>query len=154
MLAARAQRASHRRVLQSASTETRRSYGQRVHTRHLVPTVTCQDDNSQEGIRSRFPQSHPPICRLMSRFPILRAFKADQIPPGGSLGPASARRNPFEQHLSPDESPSVSVPSYLLLPTIPPELQIPLSFLGGGASQIQISDVEATDLDMRSYVLE
>jgi len=84
----------------------------------------------------------------------LQALKVAQPPNSRSSGLVHVRRNSFGQRISSDMSPSISVLSSFLLPTIPPELQMPLSFLGGDRLQIQISDIDATDLDMRSYVLE
>jgi hypothetical protein len=80
-----------------------------------------------------------------------QVFGADQVPHGELV---LVRRNPREQCVPLDESPSVfTVPSFPLQ-TIPPELWIPLSFLGEEKLQVQISDMAATDLDMRSCVLE
>ncbi|KAF9643913.1 hypothetical protein BDM02DRAFT_3132089 [Thelephora ganbajun] len=49
-----------------------------------------------------------------------------------------------------DANPSISIFSSFLPPTIPLEPWIPLSFLGEDKLQVQMSDVDATDLDMRS----
>ncbi|KAF9642098.1 hypothetical protein BDM02DRAFT_3193922 [Thelephora ganbajun] len=65
-------------------------------------------------------------------------------------GPVTARRNPLGQCISIDTNPSISIFSSLLHSTTPPEPWIPLSFLEEDKLQVQIPDVDATDLDMRS----
>lgn len=84
---------------------------------------------------------------------VLRVFKADRVPRGRSLGLALIRRNSLERRVSLDLNPSISIVSSFLLPTIPPELRIPLSFLGEEKLQVQFSETDATDLDMRGCVL-
>ena len=83
-----------------------------------------------------------------------RVFKAGQVTHGRSSGFALVRRNSPVQHHSLDTNPSISILSSFLLPTIPPEPRIPLSFLGEDRLRVQISDITATDMDMRSYVPE
>ncbi|KAF9643480.1 hypothetical protein BDM02DRAFT_3191569 [Thelephora ganbajun] len=73
-----------------------------------------------------------------------------QVPHGRPSGLVVVRRNSFEQRISIDTNPSISILSSFFLPTIPPEPWIPLSFLGEDKLQVQVSDVDATDLDMRS----
>ena len=80
-----------------------------------------------------------------------QVFGPDQAPHGELV---LAPRNPLEQCVPPDASPSTFTAPSFLLPTIPPEPWIPLSFLGEEKLQVQISDMVATDLDMRSCVLE
>ena len=54
----------------------------------------------------------------------------------------------------PDSNPPISVISSFLLSKIPPEPQIPLSFLGEEKLQVQTSETPATDLDMKWCVSE
>ena len=79
---------------------------------------------------------------------------SQQVPHSHSSGLVLVHRNSNspEQCISPDTSPSIH--TIFLPPTIPPEPWVPLPFLGAEKSQIQISDIDATDLDMRSCVLE
>ena len=85
--------------------------------------------------------------------PALQVFRTDRVPHGRSLGPAPVRRSSFEQHISLNLNLSISVVSSFLLPTLPPELRIPLSFLGEEKLQVQFSETDVTDLDMRGCVL-
>ena len=78
----------------------------------------------------------------------LQTFEAVQVPRGHSLVPF--RSNSPQQHLPSDTNPTVSIISSFLPPEIPPELQIPLSFLG--EERLQVSDAYTTDIDMRSCV--
>ena len=39
-------------------------------------------------------------------------------------------------------------------PSIPPELHVPLSFLGEKNLRVQMSNIDATDIDMKSCVLK
>jgi hypothetical protein len=64
------------------------------------------------------------------------------------------RRTPLEQRVSSDPNPSTFTLSSFPPPTIPPELWMPLSFLGEEKLQVQFSETAATDLDMKSCVLE
>ena len=78
-------------------------------------------------------------------------FEADQVPHRELI---LVRGEPPEQCVSLNTSPFVfTVPSFFL-PTIPPELRTPLSFFWEERLQVQISDTTATDLDMKSCVLE
>ena len=86
--------------------------------------------------------------------PILRVPTDDQAPPGPSSGLVIVRRNSPGQRISLDSNPSISIASSFMLPIIPPELQIPLSFLGEERLRVQYSETEATDLDLRSCVPE
>jgi hypothetical protein len=83
-----------------------------------------------------------------------QAFRADQVPHGHSSGVVLARRNSFERQIPLDSNPSISIFSSFLPSTIPPELRIPLSFLGGERLQVQTFEIDAIDLDMRWCVLE
>jgi len=78
-----------------------------------------------------------------------------QVPHSHSSGLVLVHRNSNspEQCISPDTSPPIHTISFLP-PIIPPDPWIPLSFLGVEKLQIQISDIDATDLDMGSCVLE
>ena len=84
--------------------------------------------------------------------PTLQVVK---VPRRRSPGVVSVRRirSPLERRIS-LENPSVSIVSSFLLPTIPPEPRIPLSFLGKENLQVQFSETDATDLDMKLCVLE
>jgi len=81
----------------------------------------------------------------------LRASSVDQDPHSRSSGHVLVRRNSIEKHTSPDIHSFIPVSS-IWFPTIPPEPWIPLSFQGGEKLQVQISEVAASDLDMRSCV--
>jgi hypothetical protein len=59
-------------------------------------------------------------------------------------------RSPPERRASVDAIPSVSILPSFLYPSIPPNPWIPLSFLGDDNLQVQISEADATDMDMRS----
>lgn len=83
----------------------------------------------------------------------LRVSKANQIPQGHSWELALAYGNAFKQSTSWDSSPSISIISSLLPPTIPPEPWISLSFLGEERFQVQPSKTDSTVLDMKLYVL-
>ena len=80
----------------------------------------------------------------------LQTFETVQVPRGHSPGLVPFRSNSPQQHLSSDTNPSISIISSFLLPEIPPELHIPLSFLG--EERLQVSDAHTTDIDMRSCV--
>jgi len=80
-------------------------------------------------------------------------FEANQIPPRHSPGLALVRGNSFKQRISLDSSPFVSIVSSFPPPTIPPEPWISLSFQGEDRFQVQFSKIDATDLDMKLYVL-
>lgn len=64
------------------------------------------------------------------------------------------RRDSPEQCTAPDTNPSIDAILPFLLSTTSLESRVPLPSLEGEKSQIQISDVTATDLDMKSCVLE
>ena len=80
----------------------------------------------------------------------LRTFVADRAPHGRSSGLTLVLRNSFEQRIPLDSNPSISIFSSLLPSTIPVEPWISLSFLGEEKLQVQFSETDATDLDMRS----
>jgi hypothetical protein len=80
-----------------------------------------------------------------------RVLGADQVLHGELV---LARGNPLEQCVPPDTSQSTFTIPSLPLPTIPPELRTPLSHLGKENLQVQFSETAATDLDMKSCVLE
>ena len=83
-----------------------------------------------------------------------QTFKAIRVPRGRPSGLALIRRNPFGRSIALDLNTSAHTDLSFVVPTIPPELRIPLSFLGEERLQVQFSETEATDLDMRSYVLK
>ena len=84
--------------------------------------------------------------------PDLRVSTAGRVPHGPSSGLVLVRRNSFGQRISLDSNPSISIASSFIPPMIPPEPWISLSFLGEEKLQIQLSETEATDLNMRSCV--
>ena len=89
-----------------------------------------------------------------SALQVSRTFKVDQIPHEHSLGLGPVRRNSFDQRILLDSNPPISISSFLPQ-TIPPEPWIsPLSFIGEEKLQVQFSEINATDLDMRWYVLK
>jgi len=98
--------------------------------------------------------STPDYTWLVTNEPsTLRAVEVDKVLNGPSSGLARVRRSSFGRRVPLGTNPSISVLSSFLLPAIPPELRIPLSFLGEERLQVQISDATATDMDMKSYVL-
>ena len=84
----------------------------------------------------------------------LQKFRTIRVPRGRSSGLTLVRRNPFERHVLPDPKSPIPIVSPFALPTIPPELRTPLSYPGEERLKVQFSETDATDLDMRSYVLE
>jgi len=84
--------------------------------------------------------------------PTIRVFTAGQVPCGPPQGLVLARRNSFGRRTPLDSNPSITVNPSFLSPTMPPELRIPLSFLGEDKLQVQFSDAETTDLDMKMCV--
>ena len=93
----------------------------------------------------------PNVTRVAAYNPSdLQVFRTDH---GHSLGLARVRRNSFDQ-IPHGSGLSIPVLSSFPPPTVPPELRIPLSFLEEERLQFQISDIAASDLDMRSCVLE
>ena len=76
-----------------------------------------------------------------------------QVPRSCSPGSIIVHRRPPDQHTSQDTSPYIAILPFLPS-TIPPEPWIPLSFLGEENLKVQVSDIDATDLDMRSCVLD
>jgi len=86
--------------------------------------------------------------------PTLRAFTDDQVPPGPSSGLVLVRRNSPGQRISLDSTTSISIASSFMPSIIPPEPRIPLSFLGEEKLQVQFSETEATDLDLKLCVPE
>jgi hypothetical protein len=101
----------------------------------------------------RIPSIFPEATWAVTNEPaaLQHAFGADRVP-HRELVPV--RRNQFGQRVSPDTSPSIFTTPSFFLPTTPPELRIPLSFLGEERLQVQFSEAAATDLDMKSCVLE
>jgi len=87
---------------------------------------------------------------------VLRTPEVDQAQHGHSSGLSLVCRNLFEQNIPWDSNLSISIFSSFpsLSSVIPPQPWIPLSFLGDEKLQVQFSEIDATDLDMRSYVPE
>ena len=83
---------------------------------------------------------------------ILRVSEADRVPHGRSSGLVVVRRISFEQCIHLDSNTPISSLSSFLPPTILPAPWLPLSFLGSEKFQVQFSEMDATDLDMRSCV--
>jgi hypothetical protein len=80
-----------------------------------------------------------------------QVFGADQVPHGELV---LARRDPLERYVSLDTNTSTFTVSSFFLPTIPPELWVPFSFLGEERLQVQFSETATTDLIMTACVLE
>ena len=99
-----------------------------------IPTVISTFDANRA-------QVHQPATLRVSK---LRADQAPR-PPGLVL----VRRNSFEQRISLDSNPSISIVSSFMPPTIPPEPWIPLSFLEEERLQVQFHEADATDSDMK-----
>ena len=76
---------------------------------------------------------------------------SDQAPQSRSPGPVPTRGNSSELRISPDTTSPIDVISFLP-PPIPPEPWISFSFLAPEKLQVQISDGDVSDLDMRSCV--
>jgi len=73
---------------------------------------------------------------------------ADRVLPQRPSKLVHIRRNSSERHLSLNANGSlISIISSFLLPEIPPEPWIPLSFLG--EERLQVSNAATTDMDMR-----
>ena len=124
---------------------------------HTVPPTHSRIDDLFSDVL--FPTKLNPVPSdatgvVVNKLSTLQVFEADHVPHERSSGLVLVRRNSFEQHVPLDVNPSISIASFFLPRTITPELRIPLSFLGDERLQVQLSDTEATDLDMRSYVLE
>lgn len=114
-----------------------------------VDTPTAVYARSTAGLKRMSPTSN--ATHVVTYEPsTLPKFKADRVPHGRPPGLVVVRRNSFERY----SNPSISIASSFLHSTIPPELRIPLSFLGKEKLQVQTSETVATDLDMRSYVLK
>jgi len=75
-----------------------------------------------------------------------------QAPQSCSPGPVPIRGNSPELRISQDTTSPIDIISSLP-PIISPEPWIPLSFLAPEKLQVQISDDDVSDLDMRSCVL-
>ena len=84
----------------------------------------------------------------------LQALDAEWVPHGRSSELVLVRRNLLERSIYPGSNPYIPTTSSFPSPTIPPEPHIPLSFLGEEKLRVQTSTIDATDLDMRSCVLE
>ena len=97
----------------------------------------------------RIPSASDATWIVTNELAAQQVFQADMVPHGQLV---LARRNLFEQRVPPHTRQSAfTVPSFLR--TIPPGLWTPLSFLGEGKLQVQISEIAATELDMKSCVL-
>ena len=144
---------------QSAGIHPSHSTDDRQSERHFgdedpfeTPTVTSIDSPAE---LNPTPSTHYVTPAAGSEPPVLQpAFETDRVSHRHSLGLALVRINSPEQRILLDSSPSISAFSSLLPPTIPPEPWISLSFLGEEKIQVQLSETDVTDLDMRSYVPE
>ena len=86
--------------------------------------------------------------------PTLHKFKAIRVPDGRSSGLALVHKIPFEQRIPLDSNSPFPIVPPLKFKITPPEPRIPLSFLGEERLQVQFSETEATDQDMKSCVLK
>jgi len=86
--------------------------------------------------------------------PDLGVFAVDGVPHGPSSGLVLVCRNKFGQRISLDSNPSISIASFFIPPTIPPEPWISLSSVGEEKLQVQVSETDVTDLDLRLCVLD
>jgi len=121
----------------------------------VPPTYSPIDDVVISPTKLNPVPSYPDTMEVVTNnSATLQILDADQVPHERSSGLVLVRRNSFEQHVPLDVNPSISIASFFLPQSTTPELRIPLSFLGDERLQVQLSDTEATDLDMRSYVLE
>ena len=75
--------------------------------------------------------------------------QADRVPHGELT---LVRRNTLQQSIPSEPSPSSFTVPPFFQPTIPPELRIPLSFLGEEKLQVQPSETDAADLVMTACV--
>ena len=78
--------------------------------------------------------------------------EAEVVPTAGALI-TSLAHNDLLSHTSPRTRvllPPFSAISSLIVPSIPPDLHVPLSFLGAGG--FQLSEVALEDLNMKLYV--
>ena len=115
------------------------------------PTAT--PTHSPSG--SSLPSSTSDVARVaIHESSALETHRANQIPHGHPTGLVVLRRNSLGRRLSLGSIPPISIASSFSPQTIPPELWIPLSFLGGERLQVQFSEKDTTDLDLRSCVSE
>jgi len=134
------------------SADIRSSQGTEDHQDPLsVPTIISIGSPAElSPITSTFD-----VTRAVGYEPTVpRTFEVDQAQHGHSSGLSLVRRNSFERDIPWDSNPSISIFSSFLPSEIPPQPWIPLSFLGEEKLQVQFSEIDATDLDMRSYVSE
>jgi len=118
-----------------------------------IPTIVSIDSPADSELSSTASTSD--VTLAVAHEPtLLRTFEVDRVQHGHSSGLALVRRNSLEQDIPWDSNPSISIFSSFLPSTIPPEPWIRLSFLGGERLQVQFSEKDVTDLDMRSYVPE
>lgn len=80
----------------------------------------------------------------------LQVFKADQVPEGRPSGALPICRNSSGEYIPLDPNPAISISSFFLPQTIPPDPWIPLSFLGEEKLQVQSAELNSTDLDFRA----
>jgi len=120
---------------------------------YLVGIPTAASIHSPTELNSTTSTSN--VMRVMAyQLNVIQVFQADRVLRGRSPRLVPAPRNSFEQGIFPVSNPSISNVSSLPSPRIPPDSQIPLSFLGEETLQVQFSEGDATDLDMRSCVSE
>lgn len=92
------------------------------------------------------------MCSALDSIRLVTEEPSDlqQVPHSNSSGLVLFNKNAHEQCISPDTTPLIDIS---FLPTIVlPELSISLSFMGAEKLQVQISDIDATSMDMRSCV--
>ena len=165
---ARAQPADWQGPPRNVSTTMRRTRSRRVRIPCTTPRITSKGKNF--WIFPPVPQStvgfqicyHPP-CSL-AELVFAHGMPDSTQPATGGRGMSHAlvhsrtsgnfdEYSPEQYSGSEDEIPSISVLPSFLHPPIPPYLRIPLSLLGEENLQIRRSGIDATDTDMKSYVL-
>ena len=116
-----------------------------------VPAVISTHPPSRLSL---VPSTSDPTRVVTCESSAVQVFKAGHVPHERSSGLAFARRNSFKRRVSLYSHQSTPIILSFPLPTIPLEPWIPLSFLGEERLRVQFSEVDATDLDMRSCVLK
>ena len=108
-------------------------------------------DPDSRPLRKRLGDTDPDTdLKVISAAPRTLKDENAPCPPGLTI----VRRNPFEQRISLDSNPYISIISSFLRPTIPSEPWIPLSFLGEEKLQVQFCEAGATDMDMKLCVFD
>ena len=116
---------------------------------HLSGVVPVEALVTVADLLADLPPSTSGATRILTcESPALQVLEADRVLPGRPSKLVPVHRSSSERHLSLDTNePSISIITSFLLPRIPPEPWIPLSFLG--EERLQVSDAATTDLDMR-----